>query len=140
MKVVFVRTPRYVWPFNSETSAFWQPLGFLSIAAQLQAARPDWSIRIIDCPASKMGWKTLLKMLGSNPPDIDKFRALSVSPYGKMFLVRAILKDDKQNKKSILIFWDGKEQKIVETDSWLIEALTGHNVVDAGQSAADSDI
>ena len=32
MNIVFVRTPRYIWPFNSETSAFWQPLGFMTLA------------------------------------------------------------------------------------------------------------
>ena len=49
MKVAFIRTPRYVWPFNSETSAFWQPLGFMSLAAQIERSYPDWSIKIIDC-------------------------------------------------------------------------------------------
>lgn len=70
MKVVFVRTPRYAWPFNSETSAFWQPLGFMSLAGQLESSRPDFSIDIIDCPGSKMGWKTLLATLNSEWPDV----------------------------------------------------------------------
>lgn len=70
MKIVFVRTPRYVWPFNSETSAFWQPLGFMSLAGQLEGSRPDWSIKIIDCPGSKIGWKTLLSTLNCDWPDV----------------------------------------------------------------------
>ena len=70
MKVVFIRTPRYVWPFNSETSAFWQPLGFMSLAAQLDASHPDWCTKIIDCPGSKIGWKTLLSILNSDWPDV----------------------------------------------------------------------
>lgn len=70
MKVVFVRTPRYVWPFNSETSAFWQPLGFMSLAGRLEASRPDWSVKIIDCPGAKIGWKTLLSTLNSDRPDV----------------------------------------------------------------------
>jgi len=49
MNIVFVRTPRYIWPFNSETSAFWQPLGFMSLAGQLEASRPDCFTKIIDC-------------------------------------------------------------------------------------------
>ena len=70
MKVLFVRTPRYVWPFNSETSAFWQPLGFMSLAGRLESARPDFSVRIIDCAASKIGWKTLFSTLDSDWPDV----------------------------------------------------------------------
>ncbi len=70
MNVVFVRTPRYVWPFNSETSAFWQPLGFLSLAAQVEAVLPEVSVRIIDCPGSRIGWKTLLAGLNADPPDV----------------------------------------------------------------------
>jgi len=70
MKVVFVRTPRYVWPFNSETSAFWQPLGFMSLAGQLEKSHSDWRVEIIDCPGSKIGWKTLLNTLSSEWPDV----------------------------------------------------------------------
>jgi len=70
MKIVFVRTPRYVWPFNSETSAFWQPLGFLSLAGELGSSYPDWSVKIIDCPGSKIGWKKLLSALSSDWPDV----------------------------------------------------------------------
>lgn len=70
MKVVFVRTPRYVWPFNSETSAFWQPLGFMSLAGQIERFHPDWCIEIIDCPGNRIGWKTLLNTLSSDWPDV----------------------------------------------------------------------
>ncbi len=70
MKVVFVRTPRCVWPFNSETSAFWQPLGFMSLAGQLESVHLDWQIKMIDCPGSKIGWKTLVSTLNSDWPDV----------------------------------------------------------------------
>jgi len=70
MNVAFVRTPRYVWPFNSETSAFWQPLGFLSLAGQLERDFPKNSIKIIDCPGSRIGWKTLLATLRNDWPDV----------------------------------------------------------------------
>jgi radical SAM superfamily enzyme YgiQ (UPF0313 family) len=70
MRIVFVRTPRYGWPFNSETSAFWQPLGFLSLAGQIEAHRPNWTVQIIDCPGTKTGWKTLLNRLSGNWPDV----------------------------------------------------------------------
>jgi anaerobic magnesium-protoporphyrin IX monomethyl ester cyclase len=70
MKVLFIRTPRYVWPFNSETSAFWQPLGFMSLAGQLEAACPNISVKIIDCATSKIGWKSLFSTLNSDWPDV----------------------------------------------------------------------
>ena len=40
MRVVLLRPPRYVWPFNSETSAFWQPLGLLCLAAAVRRDLP----------------------------------------------------------------------------------------------------
>jgi len=86
MKVVFVRTPRYVWPFNSETSAFWQPLGLMSLAGQLERSYPDWSIRIIDCPGSKIGWKTLLAMLSRDWPDVICVGEETVSSHEAMRL------------------------------------------------------
>lgn len=70
MKITFVRVPRYVWPFNSETSAFWQPLGFMSLAGELAARRRDWRVRIIDCPGSKTGWGTLFSTLMKDKPDV----------------------------------------------------------------------
>ena len=90
MKVAFVRTPRYVWPFNSETSAFWQPLGFMSLAAQLEASRPDWAVKIIDCPGSKIGWKSLLSMLNSDWPDVLCIGEETVSSYEAMRLARIV--------------------------------------------------
>ena len=92
MKVVFVRTPRYVWPFNSETSAFWQPLGFMSLAAQLEAFSPDWSARILDCPGSKMGWKTLFSTLHANWPDVICVGEETVSSTEALRLARTVKK------------------------------------------------
>ncbi|GAI26246.1 unnamed protein product, partial [marine sediment metagenome] len=52
----------------------------------------------------------------SNLPDISDGGILSISPNGKMVLLRCVMEDKSGNKKSALIFWDGKTQKIVETD------------------------
>lgn len=90
MKVVFVRTPRYVWPFNSETSAFWQPLGLMSLAGQLESSYPDWSVKIIDCPGSKIGWKTLLSKLGCDWPDVVCIGEETVSSHEAMRLANLI--------------------------------------------------
>ncbi len=86
MKVLFIRTPRYVWPFNSETSAFWQPLAFMSLAGRLEAAHSDLSIKIIDCAASKIGWKTLFSTLGSDWPDVICLGEETVSSHEAMRL------------------------------------------------------
>ncbi len=100
MKVVFVRTPRYVWPFNSETSAFWQPLGFMSLLAQIEASRPDWSIKIIDCPGSKTGWKTLFAILDFNWPDVVCLGEETVSTHEAMRLAGFV---KNQHPKTIII-------------------------------------
>lgn len=56
---LFVRPPRPLWPFNSPSSAFWPPLAFASMAAQLRQDIPDLSVEILDAPALEMGWKSL---------------------------------------------------------------------------------
>ncbi|MCJ7776753.1 MAG: radical SAM protein [Sedimentisphaerales bacterium] len=100
MKVVFVRTPRYVWPFNSETSAFWQPLGFLSLAAQLESSHPDWSVKIIDCPGSKIGWATLFSTLNCDWPDVVCLGEETVSSHEAMRLAGFV---KKQHQSTIVI-------------------------------------
>ena len=90
MKVLFVRTPRYVWPFNSETSAFWQPLGLMSLAGQLEHLFPNWSIEIIDCPGNKIGWKTLFAMLSLDWPDVICIGEETVSSHEAMELARIV--------------------------------------------------
>jgi anaerobic magnesium-protoporphyrin IX monomethyl ester cyclase len=70
MRILLIRTPRYVWPFNSETSAFWQPLGLMSLAGQLERDHPDCQVDILDCPGSRIGWKTLTSKLDAGWPDV----------------------------------------------------------------------
>jgi anaerobic magnesium-protoporphyrin IX monomethyl ester cyclase len=68
MKVLFVRPPRLIWPLNSETSAFWQPLGFASMAAVLR--EHNFNVEILDCCIEKIGWKTLEIKLRNIKADI----------------------------------------------------------------------
>ena len=70
MRILLLRPPRYVWPFNSETSAFWQPLGFLSLAAAIRRKIPQVEIQLWDCPAEKCGWQTLQRRLAEQPIDV----------------------------------------------------------------------
>jgi len=49
----------------------------------------------------------------------------SISPNGKVVLARAVMDDAFEKERSVLIFWDGKTQKIVKTDRWLLKPLYG---------------
>jgi hypothetical protein len=49
----------------------------------------------------------------------------SISPNGKVVLARAVMHDAFEKERTVLIFWDGKTQKIVKTDRWLLKPLYG---------------
>ena len=68
--ILFVRTPRYLWPFNSTFSAFWPPLGFCSMAGVLREQFPDLHVAILDCPALRIGWRSLERTLRARRPDV----------------------------------------------------------------------
>jgi radical SAM superfamily enzyme YgiQ (UPF0313 family) len=70
MRVLLLRPPRYLWPFNSETSAFWQPLGLLCLAAAVRRDLPEVDIRVWDAPGERCGWKTLERRLAATPIDV----------------------------------------------------------------------
>ena len=70
MRVVLLRPPRYVWPFNSETSAFWQPLGLLCLAGAVRRELPQVEIHVWDAPGEKIGWRTLHQRLAERKIDV----------------------------------------------------------------------
>ncbi len=70
MRIVLLRPPRYLWPFNSETSAFWQPLGLLCLAAAVRRAMPEVRFEVWDSPGEKTGWRTLERRLAASPVDV----------------------------------------------------------------------
>jgi radical SAM superfamily enzyme YgiQ (UPF0313 family) len=70
MRVVLLRPPRYVWPFNSETSAFWQPLGLLCLAAAVRRDLPEVDVEVWDAPGEQCGWQTLKRRLAERPIDV----------------------------------------------------------------------
>ncbi|MCJ7543288.1 MAG: B12-binding domain-containing radical SAM protein [Phycisphaerae bacterium] len=70
MRVVLLRPPRYVWPFNSATSAFWQPLGLLALSAAVLRELPEVAVEVWDCPARRWGWRTLERLLAERPIDV----------------------------------------------------------------------
>lgn len=52
--------------------------------------------------------------------DIGMF---SISPDCKTVLLRTIVEEDNQKNKSVIFVWDGKSQKVIETDPWVEEAF-----------------
>ncbi len=70
MRIILLRPPRYVWPFNSETSAFWQPLGLLSLAGAVRRELPEVRVEVWDCPGLKIGWWTLRDRLAAERIDV----------------------------------------------------------------------
>jgi len=65
---LFVRPPRATWPFNGPATAFWPPLAFATLGAALRENVRDIRVEILDCPALRMGWKTLSRELGKMRP------------------------------------------------------------------------
>jgi len=70
MRVVLLRPPRYLWPFNSETSAFWQPLGLVCLAAAARRDLPHIDMEVWDAPGEHCGWRTLEQRLAAGPIDV----------------------------------------------------------------------
>ena len=70
MRVVLLRPPRYVWPFNSETSAFWQPLGLLCLAAMVRRELSGVAVEVWDAPGGKWGWRTLRRRMAERRIDV----------------------------------------------------------------------
>jgi anaerobic magnesium-protoporphyrin IX monomethyl ester cyclase len=68
--VVLLRPPRYVWPFNGEASAFWQPLGLLCLAAYVRRQLPAAQVEVWDCPGQRMGWRTLEQKIRGQRIDV----------------------------------------------------------------------
>lgn len=63
MRVLLLRPPRCLWPFNSEYSSFWPPLGLLCIAAAVRRDLPGVEVEVWDAPGRRWGWRTLTARL-----------------------------------------------------------------------------
>jgi len=75
MKIFFIRSPRYTWPHIGDKENFIQPLGYCALAAYLREANISGvtDIKIIDCAALKIGWKSLVGILKKTKPDVVCF-------------------------------------------------------------------
>ncbi len=70
MRVVLLCPPRFLWLFKSETSAFWQPLGLLFLAAAVPRELTEAKVQVFDAPANQWGWRTLERVLGERRIDV----------------------------------------------------------------------
>jgi anaerobic magnesium-protoporphyrin IX monomethyl ester cyclase len=70
MRVLLLRPPRYLWPFNRDDSAFWPPLGLLCVAAAVRRELPDVRVEVWDAPGKRWGWRTLAARLAARPIDV----------------------------------------------------------------------
>ncbi|MEW6076911.1 MAG: radical SAM protein [Thermodesulfobacteriota bacterium] len=70
VKILFLRSPRSMWPIINEQDNFLLPLAYPTLAAYLRKFIPDIEISIVDTMALKMGWRSLEKYLLENKPDI----------------------------------------------------------------------
>jgi hypothetical protein len=54
-------------------------------------------------------------------PEHSEGGRFSIAPNGKIVLLRAVIDDGSERARSVLIFYDGKTQKVVQTDRWLLK-------------------
>ena len=86
-----------------------------------EASEKAFAIRAVNLESNAIETITLLPEI---PSDGDEgLGTFSVSPNGRVFIVRSILEDESGNDFNALIFFDGRSRKVVETDSWLKELI-----------------
>jgi|YNPNPStandDraft_1061719.scaffolds.fasta_scaffold08149_2 anaerobic magnesium-protoporphyrin IX monomethyl ester cyclase len=67
MKVLLVSSPRYYWPYMNEDDNFLLPQSLVCLAAAARQAGIE--VKIVDCMASKIGWKSLERLIREERPD-----------------------------------------------------------------------
>lgn len=75
LKILFVRAPRKMWVYVSESDNFWMPLNFPCLSAVLKQklSAQEVEIKAIDCCAKKIGWSSLEKLMYEEKADIVGF-------------------------------------------------------------------
>ena len=59
----------------------------------------------------------------SELPELEEAGRFSISPNGKMVLLRYVIDTEIGDDKSAFVLWDGQNRKIIETDHWLIDPI-----------------
>ncbi len=75
MKVVFVEPPKEFWFVMGEYLP--PPTAAIQLATFLESRRPDDEIKIIDCQAEMLGWKSLARRLEAETPDLVAVSSLA---------------------------------------------------------------
>lgn len=70
LKLLFLRPPRHYWPILNEGDNFLLPLAYPTLAGYIRKFLPEIEIRILDCCAYRMGWKSLKEFIASYAPDV----------------------------------------------------------------------
>ncbi len=96
MHVLLLRPPRYVWPFNSENSAFWPPLGLLSLAGCVRRKMPEVDVQVWDAPGERMGWRTLEHQLAARRIDVLGIGEETVSAHEGLRAARMVKRHHPQ--------------------------------------------
>ncbi len=84
LKVLFVRSPRHIWPILNESDNFLLPLAYPSLAAYLRRHMKGVEVTILDATARQMGWASLRRYLRENRPDVVALGEKTVYAYEGM--------------------------------------------------------
>ncbi len=91
------------------------------------AKPPKISLRYMDLSSNKA--KEVFE-LSDFPHSGEGGAVFSVSPDCKTVLLRCLLEDQPDGQKSMLILWDAKGRRTVETDGWLIQKTSAQRVLE----------
>ncbi len=69
MKLLFARTPRRYWQYVNLDDNFWMPLSYPCLASVIRERMPELEIKMIDCCALEIGWKTFEQRMMEEKPD-----------------------------------------------------------------------
>ena len=68
MRVLFVRPPKYLWPYMNEQDNFLLPQALAWLGAAARGAGHE--VRLLDCLPLKMGWRSLEQALRDFRPQV----------------------------------------------------------------------
>jgi len=68
MRVLFVRPPKYIWPYINEQDNFLLPQAIVCLGAE--ARRRGHKVTLLDCMPLKMGWRSLERAMRELRPKV----------------------------------------------------------------------
>ena len=93
MRVLFVRPPKYLWPYMNEEDNYLLPQAIVCLGAE--ARRRGHDVTLLDCLPLRMGWKTLERTIRELRPQVvlaGDSETLYAHESGRVFqLAKAVL-------------------------------------------------